>query len=195
MNNNKLRRIAKQIYEFPGAIELLEKHTIEYNRLIKMVGKIEAFKWAINRVEALNEEIPHEERFCYSCKKGCSFCCHIRVATYLEEVQLIANHCKKNDIPISKAYLLKQRVADQLHLSNVSACVFLKNGACSIYEVRPLICRNYHVISAPELCDLKKHDGTQTRIVLNIQREIFMGAFTQFHKEGLLHEMLLPYGK
>jgi Fe-S-cluster containining protein len=31
-------------------------------------------------------------------------------------------------------------------------CPFLENGSCSIYSLRPFACREYNIISSPELC-------------------------------------------
>ncbi len=40
------------------------------------------------------------------------------------------------------------------------ACPLLKDGRCSVYEVRPLACRTlYSLESTPDPCDIRKHKG------------------------------------
>ncbi|MDE1948749.1 MAG: YkgJ family cysteine cluster protein [Burkholderiales bacterium] len=40
-------------------------------------------------------------------------------------------------------------------------CPFLEQGSCSIYEERPLTCREYHVVSDPAHCALPGHPGVR----------------------------------
>jgi Fe-S-cluster containining protein len=49
------------------------------------------------------------------------------------------------------------------------ACPFLENESCSIYADRPLVCREYHVVTPPNRCE-KLDGGART-----IPRPIWMG--------------------
>jgi len=192
------KEILSWIANNPESLDWYAEWKIKYGQLIKMVGKLQAFRWAITKVDYINEEVSTNAKVQYSCKKGCSFCCHHDIPTYTEEVAIIVEYCRKHNIAIDKNHLLRQNklsINKLLH-SDVSACVFLKDNECTIYEARPIICRSYHVISPPELCDIKNNKEAIPAITaFNLYREAFMGAITSFHKEGRLHQMILPYAK
>jgi hypothetical protein len=80
------------------------------------------------------------------CRKGCSFCCHVKVSTTPLEVARIAAATEAGRFPDRRAAILAN--ADALtgldardHLSRKLDCPFLIEGACSIHEIRPLTCR------------------------------------------------------
>ncbi|MEL8460172.1 YkgJ family cysteine cluster protein [Escherichia coli] len=77
-----------------------------------------------------------------SCQKGCSSCCKMDVhLTALE-----ATH-------IAQASKLTAR-DNPLTTGHESKCPFLsEKGTCSIYNYRPLLCRTYHVLTPPEMCN------------------------------------------
>ena len=75
------------------------------------------------------------------CRKGCSFCCHLRVtATPLEVVRIAANidHQRRSSV-LSTAETVAGLDARQRLVRSVP-CPLLLEGACSAYEVRPLTC-------------------------------------------------------
>jgi Fe-S-cluster containining protein len=77
-------------------------------------------------------------------KQECSFCCHDQIMLSTQEAEYI----KKNaTYEINQELLEKQRNAlDFKKLSFADrACIFLKEGKCSIYEYRPLICKSHNV--------------------------------------------------
>jgi Fe-S-cluster containining protein len=111
-----------------------------------------------------------------TCVKGCSACCKQVVALSLgEALYLVHKHGKL----LRKKYVLLEEqctLMEQAHIDEhgnrldftagenrekictkwwemQQQCLFLENNLCSIYEDRPLACRNYSVISDPALCD------------------------------------------
>ncbi len=72
-----------------------------------------------------------------ACGKGCSACCHMNVMVSQLEVALIERETGARPI-----HLHSSKVHD-LDTFNGVPCPFLKNGACSIYEVRPFACRKH----------------------------------------------------
>lgn len=91
-----------------------------------------------------------------SCKKGCSSCCHINVDIFNEEAKIIYDYLVENKIDVSIEYLKNQMSIDNKDRSvfiQGSACVFLKNKECSIYNIRPINCKKYFVINDPKLCE------------------------------------------
>lgn len=99
----------------------------------------------------------YQERFRHGakpeCKSGCSYCCHTRVEALPVEVFRIAQHLSQ----LAGAQLdeLKNRLKKQVSAADGSlawkdrpACVFLVEDRCSIYEIRPGVCRKAHSFDA-----------------------------------------------
>jgi hypothetical protein len=87
------------------------------------------------------------------CRKGCSFCCHLKVtATPLEVIRIAATidtqrHSKVLATAEATAGLdVGQRLARKI------PCPLLIEGACSVYTVRPLTCRALLSLSA-SICE------------------------------------------
>ncbi|MBC7951471.1 MAG: YkgJ family cysteine cluster protein [Rhodospirillaceae bacterium] len=71
-----------------------------------------------------------------ACRKGCGWCCHQRVGAAAVEVLAISRALV--DRPEARAALAAW--------SPGKPCAFLKDGACSVYDIRPLKCRSlWHV--------------------------------------------------
>jgi len=98
------------------------------------------------------------KKSCATCSKGCSSCCHTEVSVSNTEVDLIMEYCNKKGIKINKDYLIKQLKSSpgmKRYKAGNSACVFLKDNLCSIYEIRPFVCRIYRVASNPINCSME----------------------------------------
>jgi Fe-S-cluster containining protein len=65
------------------------------------------------------------------CRKGCSTCCELESVTQIE-ASVIAD------------YLTTQNPV--IEPGNSGSCIFLRNGLCQIYPVRPIICRTHGLI-------------------------------------------------
>jgi len=101
-----------------------------------------------------------------TCKAGCNNCCKLFATCTLPEGILIAEELfKKPDwqalvpdlVKASKEFCF-EGVNSMTYLSKKLPCVFLKEGLCSIYEVRPSVCRYYYSVQDPKLCDPDNHD-------------------------------------
>lgn len=95
-----------------------------------------------------------------ACKKGCSYCCYYKVEAKpveifaivqfvkrkfkAEQIQEILGQAKKN---VEEA----KKLSYEQHLATNQKCPFLVADGCSIYEVRPAKCRNFHATEV-ELC-------------------------------------------
>ncbi|MDD4874246.1 MAG: YkgJ family cysteine cluster protein [Dehalococcoidales bacterium] len=87
------------------------------------------------------------------CQSGCSYCCNIRVDTRPYEIFLIAQHItsfpdnERNQIMTNleehKKTLSKIKTMIE-HFSMNIPCPLLFGNICSIYPVRPLLCRAYY---------------------------------------------------
>lgn len=77
-----------------------------------------------------------------SCNKGCSHCCHMDVQLSPLEASLIQMHTG-----------ITMQLGNQLSTGHRDACPFLaSDGACSVYQVRPMVCRTFHALGEPENC-------------------------------------------
>jgi Fe-S-cluster containining protein len=105
------------------------------------------------------------------CRKGCSGCCYQAVTISQHEAERIARATGANFVPRERT-LVQMLMEDgpeallsqqQQYIDRYKGvvCSFLgEDGACTIYEDRPLPCRSHHTIHpTAELCDLKTNMG------------------------------------
>jgi len=86
-----------------------------------------------------------------ACRKGCAYCCHVTVTARAPEIFLIASRIRASSKAELADFLSRIRAADQRtrHMtgqeraSEKIPCALLKDGACSVYEVRPGACRGF----------------------------------------------------
>jgi len=136
---------------------------------------------AITQVETHGKHI--------SCTAGCSACCHQLVPVGPVEARTIADLV--DSLPEQRRQIVRSRFAaaetrlatwehqaDLVNIDNLSgrssyelgidyfqlriACPFLENDTCSIYEDRPLACREYMVTSPAAYC---AHQGDPTAVI------------------------------
>lgn len=91
------------------------------------------------------------------CSSGCSHCCYQAVAVNTREARIIADYIGRAPKKIDdsyETYLLNNAFQEKYKRT---ACTFLVDGRCSIYAVRPVVCRIHHSIEdSPENCDTIK---------------------------------------
>jgi Fe-S-cluster containining protein len=125
------------------------------------------------------EDNARNQGFEVSCKKGCGACCRQHVPISRAEARLLAELVE--ELPEPRRSKIKARFASAMERLRASglfeaslnfhlidprdrvalvgryfklgiACPFLEEESCSIYADRPLICREYLVISSPKHC-------------------------------------------
>lgn len=117
----------------------------------------DGFRVGLEKVAALAENIVtqvHQEQagIPVACEVGCSYCCHAQVkVTPLEALVMFA--WVEKLLPQAQRTLLKKRIDNNRQLTegvnlehrvkvkDQTPCIFLEKGVCSVYPVRPLICR------------------------------------------------------
>ncbi|MDY6990885.1 MAG: YkgJ family cysteine cluster protein [Thermodesulfobacteriota bacterium] len=94
-----------------------------------------------------------------ACKEGCCYCCFYQVVLTPLEALLIGNHVDEAFSKKDKK-ALKERISRTLSLTvgksreeriqvwHETPCIFLERGRCSLYEVRPFVCRAWHSLNA-----------------------------------------------
>lgn len=97
-----------------------------------------------------------------ACRRGCDHCCHIPLTITTAEARLLSQVSgRPMTVPAHAAPLrnldevvgfrdrLAQLRADQDQLSR--ACPFLRDGACCVYEHRPVACRTHFNLDVDDL--------------------------------------------
>ncbi len=112
-----------------------------------------------------------------SCHKGCGICCDQLVPLSAPEVFFLYDFVKslpsdKRDKIVSKFLEIRKAMESVGLIERIEkledtsehkilardyfalgmSCPFLEDDACSIHSIRPFACREYNVISPPELC-------------------------------------------
>lgn len=111
--------------------------------------------FSINLVRSLHEQIDllvtkvkQQPGVHFDCKKGCSYCCTLRIEASPPEVFLIARALKKRSPSELKDLLSRlekhSKAAQSLPMEKFCLqCPLLRDGVCSIYSIRPTMCRKY----------------------------------------------------
>jgi len=73
-----------------------------------------------------------------ACARGCAHCCHVALPITSAEARFIGEQ-----IGIQPKDVVNSPRRSKQSFSTGTPCPFLKNGECSIYESRPLLCRTH----------------------------------------------------
>ncbi len=120
----------------------------------------------------------------HACEPGCSYCCHYRVMVTAPEVFALAQHVKAN-WPAPAATDLVSRLRDYTdrtramtsaqHEGTNMACAFLRDGRCSVYEIRPLACRRHHSLDATP-CIETFHNPRCTAMITTSEQHVAVAS-------------------
>jgi Fe-S-cluster containining protein len=143
---------------------------------LKDFKKINQEKAALKQLHKIvdknNEEFNKKGTMPVRCTKGCSHCCNIMVHSTQLEVDVIFDYMKEKKIKVSQKRLEEQTklTVPTYFLSEHRRCVFLDDqGLCKVYPVRPMACRNYFVVTEPDLCDTTKYPHGETASIMNYE--------------------------
>ena len=134
------------------------------------------------------QALPSKAR--HACAPGCYFCCYLPVDVLAPEAFRIAAHLKQTRSPDELASLVYRLGVQGQHDFGARPCVFLADGHCSIYEVRPMVCRGYNSLSK-ERCEAYHHDasvdlrGTQDRVAGRLAEAMEDGVIAGLQALGL----------
>lgn len=116
------------------------------------------------------DRLRSEEGIVPSCRSGCDHCCRYHIVMNIAEAQTLAHYIKRewsaeqiadlrmrthqwNEWDNSRPGRPSAIIIEQTDLSNYDhCCPMLVNGTCSIYPVRPVVCRAHYVSSHPRYC-------------------------------------------
>jgi len=124
------------------------------------------------------ERLRSEEGIIPSCKAGCDHCCRYHIVMNIAEAQALAHYIRR-ELSAEQIAELRMRthqwhewdnsrpgrpaaiISEQTDLSNYDhCCPLLVNGACSVYPVRPVVCRAHFVSSPPRYCCAVNDQGS-----------------------------------
>lgn len=146
-------------------------------------------------------ESPSQEK---ACRSGCSFCCYLQVDLSVPEVLRIASYLRESLSPQDLQSLrdrlscVQQQIAGMTSIERLEAkvpCPLLKDGKCSVYEARPLVCRGYssydwvscaYALRHPRVWEAPPHEAAQRKIFSNVSD----GLITGFKSAGLRSQPL-----
>jgi Fe-S-cluster containining protein len=118
----------------------------------------------------------------HACAPGCYFCCYLPVDVLAPEAFRIAAHLQQRGSPEELAALAYRLGTHGQHDFGTRPCVFLANGHCSIYEVRPMVCRGYNSLSK-ERCEAYYHDAS---VDLRETKDRVAGRLAEAMEEGVI---------
>ena len=96
-----------------------------------------------------------------ACRKGCNFCCRLRVMVYPHEAIALFRYLNSR-IPPEKAVSIRKRLTEGAKRGAAKmACAFLVESECAAYPVRPGACSGYHSLSRDE-CERSDSDPSVT---------------------------------
>jgi uncharacterized protein len=129
------------------AIPIKARHVKRLNELLNadvaVQVKIKALWECVDELAAVIR--PHA-----ACRRGCSHCCHISVLIPQQEADLMGKRIGVKPHKV-RGITCREDIESGYH----NPCPFLKDDECSIYEHRPLACRqHFNVDVDPLLCEL-----------------------------------------
>jgi len=129
--------------------------------------------------------VDDEYRPALHCKKGCSYCCcKPGVLTTIPELLRILDHVRSTfrTNELSELNDRARRYATQIEGRNFNdptdqsvPCPLLVDGCCSVYEVRPLVCRGYNSTSV-DACRNAHEDSTARVPIFAVLKDVTDGA-------------------
>ncbi|MGR5347163.1 YkgJ family cysteine cluster protein [Vibrio mediterranei] len=82
------------------------------------------------------------------CARGCGQCCHVPVSVSLPEAMYLSHHLNRE---------LNLHPTQKHHEYDGTPCPFLgEDGACSVYEARPIACRLFYAVDHYKYCYERK---------------------------------------
>jgi Fe-S-cluster containining protein len=131
-----------------------------------------------------------------ACKAGCSSCCSLRVEIFDFEAIAIAQHVESALDESTRA-----RIVERLNSASEAAkgllssehfvpCAFLEDHKCTIYDMRPAMCRKYHSVSLQSCLD--RGEAKEIEGLKNTTMASFQGFIEGVKQSGMtptLHEL------
>lgn len=103
------------------------------------MSKFENYETLLKKVDDQFDKIYQNHKSSFACKKSCHQCCLPKLTVCTVEKEYILNYLRNNPSQLEKI-----RDLDLKDIYKGERCKFLdEQGACSIYEARPSVCRSH----------------------------------------------------
>jgi Fe-S-cluster containining protein len=117
----------------------------------------QAFRFADEIIEEYELKEPSAEQV--ACKVGCYYCCCYEVVLTPAEALLLGDYVKQTFSADALADLMKRIdrilslregkcVEERAKVLHDTPCIFMASGKCSVYDVRPFVCRTLHSLDS-----------------------------------------------
>ena len=144
--------------------------TRRMNALASQAIIANSVKAKIILLRQMSDKIGEAGRGLVPCRKGCSHCCHMATLVHLDEAKMIAAATGTRMVTPSRFNVDLANIEKLRERYDGVACRFLVNGACSIYDNRPLACRMHMVVDRDEtLCEIVPGEKIITPMVDTLQ--------------------------
>ena len=179
-----------RVEAFTNIIKMYDALKEDVQRMRREIDIDEITRSAYEFIDVkLAEQIESSKNIKPTCKKGCTYCCHLNVGIGSNEAKILSKHLDENQITHLKkqrlvlAGLGKNEYESFPHVTDweTSACVFLKNSECSVYADRPMACRMYYVATEPKLCDPVENKGGKTGQLITTEAEVMRSVMTHYY--------------
>jgi len=110
-----------------------------------------------------------------ACGRGCSACCEIVIMTYEPEAQAVARWLARPEQRAARAHFADAypgwRAAAEVGEAAAEAarrhvlCAFNRGGDCTIYDVRPNLCRACHALDTAAHCVADNPEGERPTVM------------------------------
>lgn len=127
----------------------------------------------LNQHDSVVKEILEKADEKVSCKRGCTHCCYMLTSIHMLEGRLIAEElmsrphwrrvAKSLSVAAHQGLEVHGSRNDYLKAKIPCPLLDLDTKDCTVYDVRPSVCRNYFVASPPEKC-APEYDEPDVRI-------------------------------
>jgi Fe-S-cluster containining protein len=129
-----------------------------------------------------------------ACGVDCSYCCYVpRVLVTLPELARVVERLRSwpaDQIETLKARLEAHVLAQSTDATSPAArppCALLVDGRCSVYDVRPLVCRGQHSYDVQDCkihCETGAGETTQLTVVVDAVQGAMSGVVAAFQQMG-----------
>ena len=174
--------------EFLSAVEKVRQATLHHLESNRTRPFIISFISNLQRgVDSVVRAAIHEEQL--DCKARCSYCCHVRVEALEPEIFQIAKELKKL-LPEKLDELTGRLRSHAATINGVSVfdhripCPFLEDELCSIYPIRPAVCRKAHSFDV-EKCKSPGSEIPQSLEVALKSEALMKGTADAYHRINL----------
>lgn len=164
---------------------------------------VDQIQFAANAAQAVSNEQPQ-----FACQPGCSHCCEVPVKALVPEIfQIVA---ALQQLPAEAQQQWRARLQERIHVlqqrqqqeglpqqNSASSqswrlpCVFLQDHLCTIYQLRPAVCRKAHSYHVTACADHLPEIPQSLQVLLQAEALIkgTAAAYTAQQLDGSAHEL------